>query len=96
MLLCGDRSEGRYRTASGSAQERRHPLGVLGAIDRHRARVGEHHRDACDLGYLVTLVPDACATLTEERQAASLRALAGYCRQRSTDALLEEIRAGTA
>lgn len=40
-------------------------------------------RDACDKGYLVTLVTDACATLTPERHAASLRAIAGYCRQRT-------------
>jgi len=50
-------------------------------------------RDACDLGYLVTLVPDACATFTQERQQASVTAIAGYCRQRSTDALLAELTA---
>jgi len=48
-------------------------------------------RDACDLGYLVTLVPDACATYCEERHQASLRAIRGYCRQISTDKLLQEI-----
>ena len=48
-------------------------------------------RDACDLGYLVTLVPDACATYSEERHEASLRAIAGYCRQRSTDQLTAEL-----
>ena len=51
-------------------------------------------RDACDLGYLVTLVPDACATKTRERHDNSLRAIKGYCRQRSTDALLAEIGQG--
>ncbi|WAJ28178.1 isochorismatase family cysteine hydrolase [Antarcticirhabdus aurantiaca] len=50
-------------------------------------------RDACDLGYLVTLVPDACATYSADRQAASVRAIAGYCRQRDTDALLAELAA---
>ena len=50
-------------------------------------------RDACDLGYLVTLVPDACSTFTEERQQASVKAIAGYCRQRSTDELLVELTA---
>ena len=50
-------------------------------------------RDACDLGYLVTLVPDACATFTEERQQASVRAIAGYCRQRGTGELLAELSA---
>ncbi len=48
-------------------------------------------RDACDLGYLVTQVTDACATFTPERQAASIRAIKGYCRQVTTEALLEEI-----
>lgn len=48
-------------------------------------------RDACDLGYLVTLVPDACATMTQERHDNTLRAIKGYCRQLGTDALLAEI-----
>ncbi len=48
-------------------------------------------RDACDLGYLVTLVPDACATITPERQETSLRAIKGYCRQINTDDLIREI-----
>jgi ureidoacrylate peracid hydrolase len=46
---------------------------------------------ACDLGYLVTLVTDACATYTQERHDATLRAIKGYCRQRTTAAFLEEI-----
>jgi ureidoacrylate peracid hydrolase len=49
-------------------------------------------RDACDLGYLVTLVTDACATLSQERHEATLRAIRGYCRQRTTDQLLAELR----
>ncbi|MDH3661185.1 MAG: cysteine hydrolase [Alphaproteobacteria bacterium] len=49
-------------------------------------------RDACDKGYLVTLVTDACATYTEQRQEASLRAIKGYCRQVTTAQLLEELR----
>jgi nicotinamidase-related amidase len=48
-------------------------------------------RDACDLGYLVTLVTDACATYSAERHADSLRAIKGYCRQVTTDALVEEV-----
>ncbi|MDB5524526.1 MAG: isochorismatase [Rhizobium sp.] len=48
-------------------------------------------RDACDLGYLVTLVPDACATMSPEREASSLKAIKGYCRQISTDALIAEV-----
>jgi ureidoacrylate peracid hydrolase len=50
-------------------------------------------RDACDLGYLVTQATDACATYTEERHAASLRAISGYCRQRSTAEIVAELAA---
>ncbi|WP_416414767.1 isochorismatase family cysteine hydrolase [Pantoea sp. App145] len=50
-------------------------------------------RDACDLGYLVTLVTDACATLSPERQQNSLTAIKGYCRQITTDAFLSELSA---
>jgi nicotinamidase-related amidase len=53
-------------------------------------------RDACDLGYLVTLVPDACATYTQARHDNTLRAIKGYCRQRATDELLAEIGAAKA
>ena len=48
-------------------------------------------RDACDLGYLVTLVTDACATYSAERHDNSLRAIKGYCRQVVTHALIEEV-----
>ena len=51
-------------------------------------------RDACDLGYLVTLVPDACATYSDERHDNSLRTIKGYCRQVSTEALIAEIEPG--
>jgi ureidoacrylate peracid hydrolase len=44
-----------------------------------------------DLGYLVTLVTDCCATYSQERQDFSERAIKGYCRQRSTDQLLAEL-----
>lgn len=47
-------------------------------------------RGGADLGYLVTLVTDACATYSQERQEASERALKGYCRMRTTDELLAE------
>ena len=52
-------------------------------------------RDACDLGYLVTLITDACATYSAERHENSLNAIRGYCRQRTTDALVAEIVALT-
>jgi ureidoacrylate peracid hydrolase len=48
-------------------------------------------RDACDLGYLVTVPTDACATLSVERHEWSLRNNRGYCRQITTQDLLEEI-----
>jgi ureidoacrylate peracid hydrolase len=48
-------------------------------------------RDACDLGYLVTVPTDACATLSPERHDWSLRNNRGYCRQITTDELLQEI-----
>ncbi len=48
-------------------------------------------RDACDLGYLVTQVTDACATFSDDRQAASLRAISGYCRQITAADLIEEL-----
>tara|TARA_R100000750_G_scaffold60230_1_gene49460 strand:+ start:925 stop:1596 length:672 start_codon:yes stop_codon:yes gene_type:complete len=50
-------------------------------------------RDACDLGYLITQVTDACATYTQDRQDASLRAIKGYCRQVTVDQLLPEFAA---
>lgn len=39
----------------------------------------------------MTLVTDACATYSPQRQAASLAAVAGYCRQRTTAELLAEL-----
>jgi ureidoacrylate peracid hydrolase len=48
-------------------------------------------RDACDLGYLVTCVTDACVTLTQDRHDWALRNNNGYCRQRTTDELVAEI-----
>ena len=48
-------------------------------------------RDACDLGYLVTVVTDACATQSQERHDWSLRNNAGYGRQRTTDEMVAEV-----
>lgn len=50
-------------------------------------------RDACDLGYLVTQVTDACLTYTPERQQNSISAIKGYCRQVTTAELLAELEA---
>lgn len=49
-------------------------------------------RDACDLGYLVTVPVDACATYTAERHEQSLAHIRGYCRQVTTRELVEELR----
>jgi ureidoacrylate peracid hydrolase len=51
-------------------------------------------RDGCDLGFLMTLIDDACVTYSQERHDATLRAIKGYCRQRKTDAVLAELTAG--
>jgi ureidoacrylate peracid hydrolase len=48
-------------------------------------------RDACDLGYLVTCVTDACVTQTQDRHDWALRNNNGYCRQRTTDQMVAEI-----
>ena len=48
-------------------------------------------RDACDLGYLVTQVTDACLTYSQERHDHSLRTIKGYCRQVTTEALVQEL-----
>ncbi len=49
-------------------------------------------RDGCDLGYLVTLVTDACATYSQARHDHALAEIRGYCRQVTTDALVAELR----
>ena len=48
-------------------------------------------RDACDLGYLVSQVSDACLTYSRERHSNSLEAIKGYCRQLTSEELIEEI-----
>ncbi len=48
-------------------------------------------RDACDLGYLVTLLTDACATYSQERHDTSIDHIRGYCRLRTTDELIAEL-----
>ncbi|WP_299847590.1 isochorismatase family cysteine hydrolase [uncultured Roseovarius sp.] len=49
-------------------------------------------RDACDLGYLVTQVTDACATESRSRHENSLSTIKGYCRQVTTQELLDELQ----
>lgn len=48
-------------------------------------------RDACDLGYLVTVPEDACGTKTQERHDRSLEFYKGYCRITSTDQVVAEL-----
>ena len=50
-------------------------------------------RDACDHGYLVSVVEDACGTYTEERHKNALDMYSGYCRITSTDQIVAEIEA---
>ena len=48
-------------------------------------------RDGCDCGFLMTLVDDACATHSDKRHREALRGFSGYCRIRTTAALLDEL-----
>lgn len=48
-------------------------------------------RDACDLGYLVTQVTDACLTYSQERHDHSVKTIKGYCRQVTVNELTEEL-----
>ena len=48
-------------------------------------------RDGCDRGFLMTVVEDACATHSAQRHRESLLGIKGYCRVRTTDALIAEI-----
>jgi len=50
-------------------------------------------RDAADRGYLVTLVADACATYSQERHEAALRAFGGYCWITETAEVLSRLEA---
>ena len=49
-------------------------------------------RDACDGGFLVTVVTDGCITHSAERHDSALRNNKGYARQRTTLELLSELR----
>ncbi len=49
-------------------------------------------RDACDLGFYVTLIEDCCATVTPELQEATITTIKGrYARVMSTDEAISEI-----
>ena len=49
-------------------------------------------RDAADLGYLVTVVEDACATHTKERHERGLEGMKGFCRIAKTLELVKEFK----
>jgi len=51
-------------------------------------------RSAADLGYLVTVVEDACASLTPEKHAKGLDGVKGFARIVSTSHILEEVVEG--
>ncbi len=53
-------------------------------------------RDACDHGYLVTQVTDACAARAPDQHKNSLRSSKNYCRQVTTEKLLQELERGAA
>jgi nicotinamidase-related amidase len=48
-------------------------------------------RDGCDRGFLMTVVEDACAAHSEQRHEESLAGIKGYCRRRTTEAMIDEI-----
>ena len=48
-------------------------------------------RDAADRGYLVTVVNDACATYSEQRHDAALRAHSGYCWTTDTETVVSRL-----
>ena len=51
-------------------------------------------RDACDRGFLVTLLPDCCATHEEERHLNSIKMMDGhYARVRTTEEMVAEFAA---
>ena len=49
-------------------------------------------RDGCDRGFLMTLIDDACATSSAQRQTESLVGFKGYCRVRTTEEIITELR----
>ncbi|HWN67972.1 MAG TPA: isochorismatase family cysteine hydrolase [Haliangium sp.] len=53
-------------------------------------------RDAADRGYMVTLIDDACATYSEERHRAAVKAFGGYCWVTNTETVLARLKALTA
>lgn len=50
-------------------------------------------RDAADRGFLVTLVPDACAAKTAEQEAVTAEGMKAYARIAATEDVLKELQA---
>jgi len=48
-------------------------------------------RDAADLGYFVTVVPDACAALSLESHVKGLQGMKGFCRTVNTEDVIDEL-----
>ena len=48
-------------------------------------------RDACDKGYIVKVVEDACGTYSQQRHDSSLALYKGYCHISSTEGILDYI-----
>lgn len=48
-------------------------------------------RDAADLGYFVTVIEDACATMSESSHQRGLRGMNGFCRILNTAQVMEEL-----
>ena len=65
---------------------------VGGLIDQS---VDSAVRDACDLGYLVTLVSDVCVAESATRHEASMSALQGFCQQCTSEKVVYELASGT-
>jgi nicotinamidase-related amidase len=49
-------------------------------------------RDGCDRGFMMTLIDDACATFAEQRHKEALVGFKGYCRVRTTDQIVAELK----
>lgn len=90
------------KTASGvfSSTNLHYVLGNLGIKSLYLTGVYTNEcvettaRDACDLGYFVTVIDDACATVTQQLHDASLSTLRDrYARITSVDETLEELEA---
>ncbi len=53
-------------------------------------------RDASDRGFLVTLVPDACAAKSEEQESTTAEGMKAYARVAATEDVLRELQAAGA